>query len=710
MKYWEVSMNKFLVPSIAATLLLLTTQVMAEKSQLSPTDKSNNQTATTRIVGGEEAVEEDWPWMTAYVFVDRPLETNISVDNIAYASTSFTQSPLGNATGEVVDCNLAEQSCENAQNKICLIERGQITFSEKAINCEAGGGIGVIIYNNEPGDISGTLGENFLGSIPVVAVSQNDGVAILTQVGTMATLSVALSTMQIQQDATCGATFLGDKWVLTAAHCVDSPNAFRFKMNVGEYDLSNGAENAIDIANIYIHPNYDADAINNDIAIVELVSSVDAEAVKIAEPSITDQFAADNSIATVAGWGGRQGYAPDEGPTSDFPDVLHQVDLQLSSNEQCKETLAQTFETSVNNTGVTDVMICAAIPEGGKGSCQGDSGGPLVVNTSTGVQQVGIVSWGFGCAAAGYPGVYTRVSEFKEWLDTISNGVAIDQMYDFGRVPRGVISIFELRVANNSTESTDVSFDIEGDSQFSLNTNNCGNLAANTSCQLIVSYSPTFAGSHTAQVLINSDNPNVKASQSLLQGTAFDTANELAGVAGPTNNNLSWFSGGDRPWVVNAIGGVESGAISDRQESVLIALVDGEGTLTFDWGVSSEENTEEGEDPFDTLDFYVNNQLVDFISGEVDVAAYVDTSGFLELEAGLNIISWVYNKDPADPADLDVEDKGFVRNVVFTPVVVTPPPAPIPVTPTRSNSSGGGSLGWIMLCLFGLTFRLRNKA
>jgi hypothetical protein len=147
---------------------------------------------------------------------------------------------------------------------------------------------------------------------------------------------------------------------------------------------------------------------------------------------------------------------------------------------------------------------------------------------------------------------------------------------------------------------------------------------------------------------------------------------------------------------------VESGVISDRQESVLIALIEGEGSLTFNWGVSSEENTENGADPFDTLDFYINNQLIDFISGEVDVSTYDDTRGLLELGAGNHVISWVYTKDASA---FEGDDKGFVRNVVFTPVT---PPVFLP-TPVISNSSGGGSLGWIILCLFGLVLRLRTK-
>ena len=56
-------------------------------------------------------------------------------------------------------------------------------------------------------------------------------------------------------------------------------------------------------------------------------------------------------------------------------------------------------------------MICAG--EAGKDSCQGDSGGPM---TCSG-KHCGIVSWGYGCAAAGYPGVYAETSNFIDWID-----------------------------------------------------------------------------------------------------------------------------------------------------------------------------------------------------------------------------------------------------------------------------------------------------
>ena len=82
------------------------------------------------------------------------------------------------------------------------------------------------------------------------------------------------------------------------------------------------------------------------------------------------------------------------------------------TNAECRKAGYFRFQISNN-------MMCAGYLEGGKDSCQGDSGGPLhVIDKNTGkYQEIGIVSWGNGCAQKRYPGVYTRVSRYLRWIN-----------------------------------------------------------------------------------------------------------------------------------------------------------------------------------------------------------------------------------------------------------------------------------------------------
>ncbi len=90
-----------------------------------------------------------------------------------------------------------------------------------------------------------------------------------------------------------------------------------------------------------------------------------------------------------------------------FPSLLRKVDLPLQSAALCSSALGSSF---------TDNMLCAGVQQGGLDSCQGDSGGPLVTSSGSGQLQVGIVSWGLGCALPGRPGVYTRISRYLDWI------------------------------------------------------------------------------------------------------------------------------------------------------------------------------------------------------------------------------------------------------------------------------------------------------
>jgi len=88
-------------------------------------------------------------------------------------------------SGRLVDCGLGNRVCVGARGNICLIERGDITFTEKTRNCEDGGGIAAIIFNNEYDwgrSFAGTLGEPGLVGIPSMAMSQRDGQSLLTKI------------------------------------------------------------------------------------------------------------------------------------------------------------------------------------------------------------------------------------------------------------------------------------------------------------------------------------------------------------------------------------------------------------------------------------------------------------------------------------------------------------------------------------------------
>lgn len=86
--------------------------------------------------------------------------------------------------------------------------------------------------------------------------------------------------------------------------------------------------------------------------------------------------------------------------------------LPVVTNDECRQALAN-FHTVID-----DSVLCAG--KGGKDACQGDSGGPLMYgkpnDTSIYYYQIGVVSYGYRCAEVGYPGVYTRVTEYLDWI------------------------------------------------------------------------------------------------------------------------------------------------------------------------------------------------------------------------------------------------------------------------------------------------------
>lgn len=647
--------------------------------------------AQPKIVGGELASEGDWPWMSTLVHSYTGIDTYLSFNNNEYESEPFANSPMGEVIAEVVDCGLGDNLCPTAQDKICLMSRGDINFSVKVNNCELSGGIAAIIYNNASGMVNGTLGNNFTGDIPVLAVSQSSGSIILNQINlaaeqtNTATIKVSIEETFVQT-AVCGATFIGDKWLITAAHCVIDTDIDLLKVDIGEYDLSSNDNDTKNIKQVFIHPDYDINAaFDSDIALLELTESFDHPSISLIDAATSKQLAIDNSISTVIGWGNRTAYGPAEAPPSnDQPDILHETDVYLMSNEECKTQLSQAY-SDLNNqtytpedTGITDNMICTDFPGGGSGSCQGDSGGPLVVNTNLGWQQIGLVSYGLGCGDADFPDVYTRVGEFTPWINNITQGVAIQSSHDFSVVPHNIVKSTFLTVDNNSSEGANLTFSVssmtEHSSGITLNSDDCSFLAASESCQLQVIFDAKTIGVHQSQITINSSNTNIPTSQSIVSAQVLPVNDDIKTHLLLDDTEQRWYSGGDSSWILSNWGAeIASGNISSDEESAVMLTFSGRGNLTFEWAVSSEENTETFAEPYDALYLFVDDIEYDYISGEVDYASVtIDFNSDDE-----HSVVWLYKKDYADSAG---DDQGYLRNVVFTPSVVSPTDVTIPTT------------------------------
>ncbi|PBC27021.1 Serine proteinase stubble [Apis cerana cerana] len=203
----------------------------------------------------------------------------------------------------------------------------------------------------------------------------------------------------------CGASLVTNDYVITAAHCVRRLKRSKIRIVLGDYDQyvnTDGKAIMRAVSAIIRHKNFDMNSYNHDVALLKLRKSVKFS--KRVKPICLPQKGSDpaGKEGTVVGWG-----RTSEGGM--LAGQVHEVQVPILSLIQCRK-----MKYRANR--ITDNMICAG--RGSQDSCQGDSGGPLLVQEGDRLEIVGIVSWGVGCGRPGYPGVYTRVSRYLNWINT----------------------------------------------------------------------------------------------------------------------------------------------------------------------------------------------------------------------------------------------------------------------------------------------------
>lgn len=218
------------------------------------------------------------------------------------------------------------------------------------------------------------------------------------------------------QSYVCGGTAIDSHWILTAAHCVTDVDGWPMRM--GDVVDSSAFVNPVSINSaadlgprlgwqqVIVNPYFDRQLLVSDVALVQTTAALPAFL-----PYSSDGSGPSSGTALQVFGFGATSYGGPLSPTLRMGNVMDVAGVAGPCGQY------GSFYHSVSEE-------CAGFPPGPTDSCQGDSGGPLTAAAQTAQRvAVGVVSFGVDCGRPGYPGVYTRVASFANWISS-ETGVA----------------------------------------------------------------------------------------------------------------------------------------------------------------------------------------------------------------------------------------------------------------------------------------------